>query len=378
MTEILTESFCERCGTRYTFESATGGQRRLGGLKVLGLGLKNFVMSDGSSIDEAMAAARSESERHITNHQLDAFHRTFNFCMSCRQYTCANCWNAADAHCLTCSPLAVTEPALSLDEIDPARLLRYTGGLAPVADPASADDAAAPTIDEPAATALPAADEPGGVDGLTPGQSIDEALAAYEESHEVGAAAPYDTPVQAETPEQAAVGLVEAPETVETPELVEAPELVEPAAAPELVQAPEPVEPASVPEPVEDIEPEALPPAAAPGADTIVQPVWPSDPGRPSTPPQWPTGARWPTRMPTTRDASSGDAPPPKPTEPQVDHLAALISGRSSDAMWAASSQEILRPAPQASPAAVQACTNCGISLSATARFCRRCGTPQG
>ena len=45
MTEILTESFCERCGTRYTFESARP-RARLKGVKVLSRGLKNFVLSD--------------------------------------------------------------------------------------------------------------------------------------------------------------------------------------------------------------------------------------------------------------------------------------------------------------------------------------------
>ena len=103
MTEILTESFCERCGTRYTFKSARP-RVRLKGVKVLSRGLKNFVMSDDSSIDEAMAAARSDTDRELTAHQLDAFHKTFNFCMSCRQYTCPNCWNEAEARCLSCAP----------------------------------------------------------------------------------------------------------------------------------------------------------------------------------------------------------------------------------------------------------------------------------
>ena len=57
MTEILTESFCERCGTRYTFESAQPKTARLKGFKVVSRGLKNFVMSDDTSLDEAMAAA---------------------------------------------------------------------------------------------------------------------------------------------------------------------------------------------------------------------------------------------------------------------------------------------------------------------------------
>src|SRR4051812_44240467 len=103
MTEILTESFCERCGTRYTFESARP-RIRLKGVKTVSRGLKNFVLSDETSMDEAMAAARADTEREATSYQLDAFHKTFNFCMSCRQYTCPNCWNDAEARCLTCAP----------------------------------------------------------------------------------------------------------------------------------------------------------------------------------------------------------------------------------------------------------------------------------
>src|SRR3989442_4397456 len=105
MSEILTESFCERCGTRYTFESAAPRGARLKGIKVLSRGLKNFVMSDDTSMDEAMAAARNDTDREVTAQQLDAFHKTFNFCMNCRQYTCGNCWNQAEGHCLTCAPL---------------------------------------------------------------------------------------------------------------------------------------------------------------------------------------------------------------------------------------------------------------------------------
>ncbi len=105
MPEILTESFCERCGTRYTFESAAPPRtKKLGRFKTLSKGLKNYVLSDDSSMDEAMAAARSDEEREVTSHQLDAFHATFNFCMTCRQYTCANCWNQAEGRCLTCAP----------------------------------------------------------------------------------------------------------------------------------------------------------------------------------------------------------------------------------------------------------------------------------
>ncbi|MBA2315163.1 MAG: hypothetical protein H0V87_07230 [Chloroflexi bacterium] len=109
MPEILTESFCERCGTRYTFQSGTRRIARIGTIRVLSTGLKKFVTSDDTSFDEALAAARNERERDLAANQLDAFHKTFNFCMSCRQYTCGNCWNDADGRCLTCAPLAGQE-----------------------------------------------------------------------------------------------------------------------------------------------------------------------------------------------------------------------------------------------------------------------------
>ena len=104
MAEILTESFCERCGSRFTFEAVAGQRRGLGRIRTLSRGLKNFVANDDASFSDAMALARDEDERKASAQQLDAFHRTFNFCMTCRQYTCSNCWNGAAGECLSCAP----------------------------------------------------------------------------------------------------------------------------------------------------------------------------------------------------------------------------------------------------------------------------------
>ena len=52
------------------------------------------------------------------------------------------------------------------------------------------------------------------------------------------------------------------------------------------------------------------------------------------------------------------------------------------EALWAASAQELTAvPADpgQGKPAGgIQPCVSCGLSLSANARFCRRCGARQG
>src|SRR5262245_54385158 len=110
MTEILTESFCERCGTRYTFEPVGSKRKPLSKIGTLGRGLRHFVTDSGTTLDEALAVARSEQEQRSTQTALEAFHRTFNFCLSCRQYTCADCWNAVEGRCLTCAPTPETLP----------------------------------------------------------------------------------------------------------------------------------------------------------------------------------------------------------------------------------------------------------------------------
>ena len=495
MTEILTESFCERCGTRYTFESVAPRQKRMGGIRVLGRGLRNFVLSDDSSLDEAMAEARSDSEREATAQQLDAFHRTFNFCMSCRQYTCGNCWNGVEARCLSCAPMAGAEPAVAPPEesVDLERLMRLAAPPAETAGPATAEpepeliglseiavhadtpaaapegvdgvasiEAAeapgpvaaeaveaeaveAPAAEAPAAEAVeapewwriakpatpepvtaepaaePVAEEPLAAEealrGLEAGESLEDAIAAYEaaqaagtpEAPTVGAGPGVDVveqptwpaslaPVEREAP-PAEVAEEEAAAEVAEPPVEVAPVSAEPepspaaaeVAAPPVEVAPVSAEPEPSPAAAEVAEPEPEPiaaaaaapiepmpapeaPAPAPAVPPAAAPPAPA--GVPSGPPQWPTGPRWPTGIPARQTL-----PPPTPAPgPVADPLAAIMARQATEAMWAASSRDVVQPplVAQAAPVAgVQPCISCGISLSANARFCRRCGTSQ-
>jgi ribosomal protein L40E len=60
------------------------------------------------------------------------------------------------------------------------------------------------------------------------------------------------------------------------------------------------------------------------------------------------------------------------PVRPTDSIIAGVQSAPS--AIWAASSREV---ASAQALVGVQACRQCGLSLSATARFCRRCGSRQ-
>jgi hypothetical protein len=100
-----TDSFCERCGTRYAFAGDEPKGPSLKRARVLAKGLKNYVLTDGQSLNDALASARHEDSREASSRVSEAFYRTFNFCMQCRQYACGNCWNAEAGACLSCVPL---------------------------------------------------------------------------------------------------------------------------------------------------------------------------------------------------------------------------------------------------------------------------------
>jgi hypothetical protein len=109
------------------------------------------------------------------------------------------------------------------------------------------------------------------------------------------------------------------------------------------------------------VAPDATAPGPAQPPATRPEPLLPAA----SADPQWPSTPQWPARP---------DAEP--------DPLGFLSArDRMAEGLWAASSREVLStppPAPNVPVAAVQSCVSCGLSLSANARFCRRCGARQG
>jgi hypothetical protein len=370
MPEILTESFCERCGTRYTFQAAAPTRSRLSRLKVIARGLRNYVLSDDTTLEEAFADARSAEEREISAQQLEAFHRTFNFCLSCRQYTCRNCWNEAEGRCLTCAPDLSREPlpapfpnlATAVEPIRPLAEHGRDGGGAgwPIRDleleaglgapSPEASPAPPPPIPAEAPTLAPTVPEPG-PGAAPPASPADRAAAAAAQTSALLARfRPEPTP-EASLP--AVPQPLSADREPETPaarpavsDLAPAPPVApvepsRPAAAEPVAEVPAPAEPVA-----EAPAPAAVAAAPAP-TDRVVQPVWPPAP-RPAPP----TAPTW--------------LPP---------NLAARSAGHAlgADAVWAESSRDLLAPRS----GGVQACVACGLPLSATARFCRRCGSPQ-
>ena len=491
MVETLTESFCERCGTRYEFKAPT----RLNPLrKTRGLfgGLKNYLTSQ-DDFGDAMGDAMRTEEEQLASAQLEAFHESFNFCINCRQYTCVNCWNDDAGRCRSCAPIPGTD--------DLAERLAASfagGGAAPVAPPAEAADGGQlqPTMAEAdlqrrlGLEAWPSSDivEPlAGTNGhaptdwpeaddLAPAASLEAAweaeparaevepepvLAEFEAEPEPAVAEFEAEPVVAEfeaepepvaaefesepviaefeaEPEPVAAEFESEPVVAEfeaepvaaevelqpaeaemewEPAVAAAEEELEPAprllrvvawdedaaydvaeptvaeVEPEPEPEPEPmvaeVEPEPEPEPtVAEVEPERLPPAPriAPISETILR--FPTRPA-PEPPAEQPLAAEADTPEVAARRAqldmlglgdSAGALEPDRPSvlpyrsrgaTPTPVELAAL---RASGGFWEASAREV---AGAAANVGVQNCGQCGLSLSATARFCRRCGTRQ-
>ncbi len=245
-------------------------------------------------------------------------------------------------------PVAEAEPEPVAAEVEPEPL---AAEVAVEAEPVAAEPepVAVEVEPEPVAAELAVAAEP-----------------VFDEAEPVAAEA---APVVAE-PEpiaasaEAVAELAADPEP--TPEPV-APELAAAAAAP---VAPEvPAEPGPVAPPARD--------------DRILQPTWQIF-APDASPAVGPLDGTVPPVAPVQPPAAASGAPqwPVRPDQvesPAMALLAKRAGGEPSEGLWAASAQEVMaRPAGAPAPTGVQPCSSCGLSLSATARFCRRCGTRQG
>ncbi len=341
MPDALTESFCERCGTRHEFAAPT----RLSPIrKTRGLvgGLKNYVLGHDSLSDSVGDAMRVEEEV-LAAGQLEAFHASFNFCIQCRQYTCLNCWNHEAGRCQTCEPLPVP-----IELVASALTLAFDAGGIDLLEA------------RPEAAAWPVSD-------LSEPEPEPEPVVAYEPE-------PEPEPVVAYEPEPEPEPVVAyEPEPEPEPVVAYEPEPEpEPVVAYEPEPEPEPVvayEPEPEPEPVVHI-PQAEPPRPDLRVAASAEPEPFSEARRSQLdllglgdPGPGPIG---PNRSNVLPYRSSGAAP--NRAESAL-NLAAARGG-----FWDASAREV---SSAITGVGVQNCGACGLSLSASARFCRRCGTPQ-
>ena len=433
MPEALTESFCERCGTRYEFTAPTrlNPLRRGRGLVT---GLKNYIMSQDTLSDTVGDAMRTEADSLATT-QLDAFHAAFNFCIDCRQYTCTNCWNDGAGRCRSCAPIAGTDDLLERfeasfaaqhplahgadTELDGANVAARLGIDAwPSADPVAGPTSGYPDVPWPEDLVLAEGNASAGV--------VQPAEPAYEPEPErtVAAEPAYEPDIPAYEPEPEPVAAFEAPRLVVLewepdtdfellpdvvaeqpayqPAVVEAWAEVEPVAEVELEPVAEvELEPEPVPADVVAATTEVAEPPAAPGpirqtvgpiTDSILRLPHPAAPSEARPAAAAPQAADDPLAAARRAqldllgldDPGEGVVRPDRPRVlPYLSRGAAMPVGnlaaraahnQGTTAFWDASAREV---ADAMSAVGVQNCGQCGLSLSATARFCRRCGTRQ-
>ena len=432
MTQAITESFCERCGTRYEFKAPTrlNAMRKTRGLVS---GLRNYIMSQdalGDAIDDGI---RTEEEA-LAAHQLDAFHQSFNFCIDCRQYTCISCWNDDAGRCRSCATIAGAddllqqlEAATAQDAAQAAALAEATVELGPESWPSS-DLVMAEANDNGAAWPDELLEPVAGIPDELPAREIapePEPLVAEVEPEPQ----PFTYALEAEdalpTFEYALEPEPVAAESAPEPE----PELVTATSEPSIhvlawdddaaavVPEPEPVAAEAAPEPEPEPvaaevapEPEPEPVAAEAEAEPEPEPI-PFDrrsypairetivplPRQAPAPPPAEPGDRLAAEIDTESlaarraqldmlgldDPGQGTVERSRPNvlpyrsrgaSPGPTDLGRRMAAHGGGTFWDASAREV---AEAMSHVGVQSCGQCGLSLSASARFCRRCGTHQ-
>ena len=340
MADTLTESFCERCGTRYEFKAPT----RLNPLrKTRGMvgGLKNYLTSQDSFSDSLNDSMRTE-QGALASAQLEAFHESFNFCIDCRQYTCLNCWNDDAGRCRTCLPMAGVDDVP--DSMPAAPVIGATEVLATDAVQASIGLEAWPTTDLPSA---PAPDQAQRVEAWPAAEVLaaSNAMAAPADGVLADDGFVYDTPrIELDEPEPVVAEVEQEPEPVVAEVEVEAELVAE--VEPEPVVAEVEVEPE--PEPVvAEVEPEPVVAEVEP--EPVVAEVEP-EPGwlpRSSPSPSWPRSSPSPNWW-LPSDRLSGSCPG-SPTAPTTSRSPPSLP-RSSPSRWLPKSSPSPSWLPRSSP----------------------------
>ncbi len=360
MPEALTESFCERCGTRYEFP-APAKLSTLRKTRGLVSGFKNYIMSQDALSDTIEDAMRSEEEV-LAAHQLEAFHAAFNFCINCRQYACTNCWNESAGRCRTCVPIPGVDDLD--DRMEAAYLADHRAMHADaVAETIEADEIARRLdVDAWPESDLPEVAATNGHEPMEwPDDSLTPAASADVEPEPVGYA-----PAAELEPEPVAA-------EAETPAEIE-PQPVAAEAEPELhpiLSWEEDAEITFVPSIEEELpEPQAVWVTAEAGA---AEPAAIDEDAL--------AARRAQLDVLGIEDPGMGQVGPAHNVLPYRSSGAAVGPSElvqrtlgGSPALWDASAREV---ASARSAIAVQNCGSCGLSLSASARFCRRCGQRQ-
>ena len=418
MPDALTESFCERCGTRYEF-AAPSRLTPIGRTRGVISGLKNYILSQDSLSDAIGDAMRSHQDV-LASKQLDAFHSSFKFCIDCRQYTCTNCWNDEAGRCQSCQPLPNAQGLANQFEAtvgEGPSDLRIPVGLGAGSERVRLQDPSWPASDltEPPLYPLLTLAEPRPEPVVAEVEPGPEPVAAVEPEPEPVVAEvepePEPEPVAVEREPEPAVAEVEPEPVAAQPVVAE----IEPEPEPVVVEPePEPVvaeverEPEPEPEPVvAEVEPE-LEPVAAEVEPEPYRPLRPISDSFLHFPRAIPDGEHVAPAasapMAAAASAADGEAlaarraqlnelglgdPGQEPvqlarpvalpsrssaTTPREADRQAEAAPPAGGAFWDASAREV---AGAISQIGVRSCGHCELSLSATARFCRRCGTPQ-
>ncbi len=412
MPEALTESFCERCGTRYEFQAPTelNPLRKTRGLVS---GLKNYIMSQ-DALGDAIGDAMRTEEQALAAQQLEAFHDAFNFCIDCRQYACTNCWNDATGRCRNCSPIPgkddladrleaaylsdhaaihAAEPQLAIDEIS-RRLGVEAWPTTDLPDEATANDGVGEVAwpgeqvqPETVASAEPRPDI--AAERAEPSPEPATPVLAWEDDAELT----LRTPIEEALPEPEPLVAEVMPEPEPEPLVAEV--MPEPEPEPLVAEVmPEPEPEPLVAEVMPEPEPEPLVAEVMPEPELVRRlSITPIREAIVRVPPPVveaspPVGEEALAARKAQLDLLGLDDPGvgkvaaertnvlPYRSSGAAVHASELVQRTvgSSSALWDASAREV---AAARSAVAVQSCGSCGLSLSASARFCRRCGTQQ-